>query len=50
MECINPHCRHYSDKARKLYDESQRHPAEKPQEEFKFEDEDTNPHWPFVLD
>lgn len=46
VECINPHCRHYSDKARKLYDEMTGHPLDKPKEEDLYpDDEDTDPMW-----
>ena len=45
MECVNPSCRHYSDKDREQYDKSTEHPEKKPDDPFDDKDEITDPIW-----
>ena len=45
IECVNPHCKYYSDKARKLYDEAQGPPKAKEEENPFDTDEITDPIW-----
>lgn len=46
VECINHHCRHYSEKAKKQYDELTAHPMKNSSESDLYpDDEYTDPMW-----
>jgi len=49
VECINPRCNHYSDKARKTYDKEVLPPPHTDEDNPFEQDEDTDPMWVFGI-